>query len=72
MDGISGAANLMIELGMAISQVRTHHATSVSVVKKGLDAKAQAAMNLIDSVQQAPPPPSGGRSASQSQIDVIA
>ena len=72
MDGISGSANLMIELGMAISQVRTHHATSVSVVKKGLDAQAQAAMNLIDTVQQLPPPPFGGGSASQSQIDVIA
>jgi len=72
MDGISGSANLMIESGVAMSQVRTHHATSVSVVKKGLDAKAQAAMNLIDTVQQVPPPPSGGGSASQSQIDVIA
>lgn len=72
MNGISGSAKSIIELGMAMSQVRTHHATSVSVIKKGMDAQAQAAMNLIDSVQQAPPPPSGGRSASQSQIDVIA
>ena len=72
MDGISGSANLIIESGMAMSQVRTHHATSVSVVKKGLDAKAQAAMNLIDTVQQVSPPSSGGGTASQSQIDVIA
>ena len=71
MDGISGSANLMIESGMAMSQVRTHHATSVSVVKKGLDAQAQAA-KVIDSVQQVPPPSSGGGTASQSQIDVIA
>ena len=71
MDGISGSANLIIELGMAMSQVRTHHATSVSVVKKGLDAQAQAA-KVIDSVQKVPPPSSGGGTASQSQIDVIA
>jgi hypothetical protein len=45
---------------------------SISAVKKGLDAQAQAAMSLIDTVQQVPPPPSGGGSASQSQIDVIA
>ena len=72
MDGISGSANLIIESGMAMSQVRTHHATSVSVAKKGLDARAQAAMNMIDTVPQVPPPPSGGGSASQFQIDVIA
>ena len=71
MDGISGSANLIIESGMAMSQVRTHHATSVSVVKKGLDAQAQAAMG-IDTVQQVSPPSSGGGTASQSQIDVIA
>ena len=71
MDGISGSANLMIESGVAMSQVRTHHATSVSVVKKGLDAQAQAAM-VIDTVQQVSPPSSGGGTASQSQIDVIA
>ncbi len=39
MDGISGSANLIIESGMAMSQVRTHHATSVSVVKKGLEPR---------------------------------
>ena len=71
MDGISGSANLIIESGMAMSQVHTHHATSVSVVKKGLDAQAQAAM-VIDTVQQVSPPSSGGGTASQSQIDVIA
>jgi len=71
MDGISGSANLIIESGMAMSQVRTHHATSVSVVKKGLDAQSQAAM-VIDTVQQVSPPSSGGGTASQSQIDVIA
>ena len=72
MDGISDSANSIIELGMAMSQVRTQHAMSISAVKKGLDAQAQAAMSLIDTVQQVPPPPSGGGSASQSQIDVIA
>ncbi len=71
MDGISGSANLMIESGMAMSQVRTHHATSVSVVKKGLAAQAQAAM-VIDTVQQIPPPSSGGVTASQSHFDVTA
>ena len=71
MDGISGSANSIIELGIAMSQVRTQHAMSISAVKKGLDAQAQAAMSLIDTVQQVPPP-SGGGSASQSQIDVIA
>jgi hypothetical protein len=55
---------------MAMSQVRTQNAMSISAVKKGLDAQAQAAMSLIDTVQQVQPPPSGGGSASQ--IDLIA
>ncbi len=70
MDGISGSANSIIELGMAMSQVRTQNAMSISAVKKGLDAQAQAAMSLIDTVRQVQPPPSGGGSASQ--IDLIA
>jgi hypothetical protein len=49
MDGISGSANSLIELGMAMSQVRMQSAMSISAVKMGLDAQAQ-------------PPPAGGGS----------
>ena len=69
MDGISGSANSLIELATAMSQVRTQNAMSISAVKKGLDAQADAAMSLIDTVQQVQPPPPSG---SSSQIDVIA
>ena len=60
MDGISGSANSLIELGMAMSQVRMQSAMSISAVKMGLDAQAQAAMSLIATVQQVQPPPAGG------------
>lgn len=69
MDGISGSANSLIELGMAMSQVRTQNAMSISAVKKGLDAQSQAAMSLLSVVQQVQPPPAAGAG---SQIDVIA
>ena len=69
MDGISGSANSLVELGMAMSQVRMQSAMSVSAVKMGLEAQAQAAMSLIETVQQVQPPPAGGGG---SQVDVIA
>ena len=69
MDGISGSANSLVELGMAMSQVRMQSAMSVSAVKMGLEAQAQAAMSLIETVQQVQPPPAG---EGGSQVDVIA
>ena len=55
MDGISGSAPSIIELGMAMNQVRTQNAMSISAVKKGMNAQAQLAMSLIDTVQQVQP-----------------
>ena len=69
MDGISGSANSLIELGMAMSQVRVQSAMPISAIKKGLDAQVQTAMSLIEMVQQVSPPPAGGGG---SQVDVIA
>jgi hypothetical protein len=47
MDGISGSTNSLIELGMAMSEIRLQSELSVSVLRKGLDAHAQNAINLI-------------------------
>ena len=47
MDGISGSTNSLIELGMAMSEIRLQSELSVSVLRKGLDAHAQNATNLI-------------------------
>ena len=51
MDAISGSTNSLIELGMAMSNVRLQSQLSVSVLKKGLDLQAQNAMNLIAMTQ---------------------
>jgi len=69
MDGISGSASSLIELGMAMSQVRIQSAMPISAIKKGLDAQVQTAMSLIEMVQQVSSPPAGGGG---SQVDVIA
>ena len=67
---ISGSTNSLVALGMAMSQARVESAMSVSAVKKGLDAQAAAALSVIATVQQVPPPAAGGDSGSQ--VDVIA
>ena len=69
MDGITGSASSLVDLSIAMSQVRTQNAISISAVKKGLDAQSEAALSLIDAVQQVRPPSNGG---SGSQIDVMA
>lgn len=66
---ISGSIHSLIDLGTAMSQARAERAMSVSVVKKGLDAQAAAALRLIATVQQIPPLPAGGSGGSQ--VDVI-
>ena len=66
---ISGSIHSLIDLGTAMSQARAERAMSVSVVKKGLDAQAAAALCLIATVQQIPPLPAGGSGGSQ--VDVI-
>ena len=51
MDGISGSAHSLINLGTAMSQSRVQSALSISAFKKGLDTQAQAAVSLIESVR---------------------
>ena len=51
MDGISGSTDSLINLGMAMSDVRLKSALSVSTFKKGLETQAQAAISLIESAQ---------------------
>ena len=48
---ISGSTDSLISLGMAMSNIRLKNEMSVSTLKKGLDAQAQAAMSLIESAQ---------------------
>ena len=48
---ISGSTDSLITLGMAMSNIRLKSELSVSTLKKGLDAQAQAAMSLIESAQ---------------------
>ena len=50
MDGISGSANSLINLGTAMSQSRAQSALSISAFKKGLDTQAEAAVSLIESI----------------------
>jgi len=55
MDGISGSTNSLIDLGMAMSDVRLKSALSISTFKKGLDVQSQNAMSLIESAVAASP-----------------
>ena len=68
---ISGSIHSLIDLGTVTSQARAERAMSVSVVKKGLDTQAAAALRLIATVQQvAPPSPVGGSSGSQVDVTI--
>ena len=66
---IGGSTHSLIALGTAMSQTRTENAMSVSMLKKGLDTQAAAALRLIATVQQIPPLPAGDSGGSQ--VDVI-
>ena len=69
MDEISGSTDSLISLGMAMSQSRLQGEMSVRVLKKGLDAQAQAALSLIQAVQTVPVP-TGSASPNSRVIDL--
>ena len=51
MDGISGSTNSLINLGMAMSDIRLKSEFSITTLKEGLDVQAQSALSLIESTQ---------------------
>jgi putative motility protein YjfB-like len=70
MDGMSGSTNSLINLGMAMSDIRLKSAMSISTFKKGLEAQAQNAMSLIESVPV--PSPQAQPAQTGQQIDLVA
>ncbi len=70
MDGISGSTNSLINLGMAMSDIRLKSALSISTFKKGLDVQAQNAMSLIESAQLQSPQVNSSQTGQQ--IDLMA
>lgn len=70
MDEISGSADSLIDLGMAMSDARLKSALSIKTFKKGLDVQAQNAMSLIETA--AVQPPRVNSSHTGQQIDLVA
>ena len=70
MDGISGSTDSLINLGMAMSEIRLKSELSISTFKKGLDAQAQNAMSLIESAKVQSPRVNSSQTGQQ--IDLIA
>jgi len=70
MDGISGSTNSLINLGMAMSNIRLKSDFSTSALKKGLSIQAQSPLSLVKSTQV--PYPRTHSSQSRYQIDLVA
>ena len=51
MDGISGSTNSLVNLGMAMSDIRLKSERSTTALKKGPDVQFQNAMSLNESTQ---------------------
>ena len=70
MDQISGSADSLIDLGMALSDARLKGELSLRTFKKGLDVQAQNAINLIEAAVVASPRVNSSHTGQQ--IDLVA